>query len=332
MSAETMEWLNTQTLIGFTSKRGNAWHYDETKQGDEPNHYPDAIPVEDVRRRLFNWTPVKTPIQFYFNGELRTSERRIVILRSDTGADLGMFKDGYEPHDYNSWLVENVETILDDSLAIGSAGLLRGGAVAWVSVEVPENITTPEGVEFRPNLLATTSFDGTIATTYKRCITNVVCDNTMAAGLGEAGQSYKLKHTKYSAMKLLEARDAVAIIHSVADDFAAEVKALCETTVTDKQFSAFLDSLVPVPEDEGRGRTMAENKRDELKSLYANDTRVSPWAGTAYGVLQMVNTFTHHGGIVRGASRQERNMLRAINGGVDKLDKSTIETLTAVLA
>jgi Domain of unknown function (DUF932) len=89
---------------------------------------------------------------------------------------------------------------------------------------------------------------------------------------------------------------------------------------------------VPVPEDKGRGRTMAESKRDELKSLYANDNRVSPWAGTAYGVMQMVNTFTHHGGIVRGASRQERNMLRAVNGGVDKLDRDTVEKLTAVLA
>lgn len=27
MSAETLEWLNTQTLIGYTERRGNAWHY-----------------------------------------------------------------------------------------------------------------------------------------------------------------------------------------------------------------------------------------------------------------------------------------------------------------
>ena len=46
--------------------------------------------------------------------------------------------------------------ILDDDLSISSAGLLRGGAVAWVEVSVPESITTPEGVVFRPNLLATT--------------------------------------------------------------------------------------------------------------------------------------------------------------------------------
>lgn len=332
MSRETMEWLNTQVLVGFTTKRGDAWHFDELYQGDEPNHYPEAIPVSDVRRRLFNWEPLKVPAEYHFNGELRQSERRVLVLRSDTGVDLGAFKDGYEPHDYNKWLVESVESILDDSLAIGSAGLLKGGAVAWVSVEVPENIITPEGVEFRPNLLATTSFDGSIATTYKRVVTNVVCDNTMAAGLAEQGQVYRVKHTRYSGVKLMEARDALAVVHSIADDFMAEVKALCETTVSDAQWQAFLDELVPIPEQLGRSRTIAGGKHDQLKAIYNNDRRAAPWKGTAYGVMQAVNTFEHHVSTVRGATRKERNMLRAITGGADRLDQATIATLDRVLA
>jgi hypothetical protein len=35
-----------------------------------------------------------------------------------------------------------------------------------VSVEVPETITTSEGVAFRSNLLACTSHDGSLATTF----------------------------------------------------------------------------------------------------------------------------------------------------------------------
>ena len=42
---------------------------------------------------------------------------------------------------------------------------------------MPDKIATPDGVAFRPNLLATTSFDGSIATTYKRTVTITVCDN-----------------------------------------------------------------------------------------------------------------------------------------------------------
>ena len=45
MSKETQEWLNRNVLIGYTERRGNAWHYRASDQGDEPNHYPGAIPL-----------------------------------------------------------------------------------------------------------------------------------------------------------------------------------------------------------------------------------------------------------------------------------------------
>ena len=63
MSRETLTHLNTQTLIGYTSKRGQAWHYRADHQGSEPNHYEHAVPVADVRRRLFHWSPVEADIQ-----------------------------------------------------------------------------------------------------------------------------------------------------------------------------------------------------------------------------------------------------------------------------
>ena len=40
------------------------------------------------------------------------------------------------------------------------------------------------------------------------------------------------------------ARDALAMVHTLADDFAAEVAALCATTITPTQWAAFLDAHV----------------------------------------------------------------------------------------
>jgi hypothetical protein len=42
-------------------------------------------------------------------------------------------------------------------------------------------------------------------------------------------------------MRIAEAREALAVVHTIAEDFAAEVKQLCETTVTDKEWSRFLE-------------------------------------------------------------------------------------------
>jgi phage/plasmid-like protein (TIGR03299 family) len=169
MSRETLEWLSNNTLIGFTEKRGHAWHH---RAGDQ-NWYPGAIPVEDVRKRLFAWHAQERPIYVGGEGDPFTAQLNAyeipgskAIVRSDSGNVLGIFKDGYQPHQYDEWLLDNVATILDDSLQIGSAGLLKGGAVAWVSVEMPETLETVQGIRFRPFLLAATSFDGSVATTY----------------------------------------------------------------------------------------------------------------------------------------------------------------------
>jgi phage/plasmid-like protein (TIGR03299 family) len=334
MSKETLEWLNANTLIGFTAERGRAWHYRAAFQSGGGNHFPGAIPVDEVERRLFAWDAVESPVyvESPVSGGLAVAPGRKAIVRSDTGCVMGVFTDGYTPHPYREWLVRNVAMILDGDLGIGSAGLLRSGAVAWVSVEVPDSITTPEGVEFRPNLLATTSFDGSLATTYKRVVTNVVCDNTMAAGLAERGQRTRVRHSRHSHLKLAEARQALAVVHTIADDFAAEVAHLCATAVTDRQWREFLDAHAPVPDKPGRAHTLAEHKRDTLTRLWDHDARVSPWRGTAWGVVQAINTYTHHEGSVRGANRAERNMIRAVTDGVDQLDGGTVAALRRVLA
>jgi phage/plasmid-like protein (TIGR03299 family) len=259
MSQETSTWLNTRTLIGFTDQRGHAWHYRAADQGDEPNHYRGAVPVEDVARRLFGWDAVTAGVfAEYYNadGFIRlTDQTRKAVVRpagafgpDDAGAILGLFKDGYVIHQFREWLLGTVGSILDDGdLSIGSAGLLRGGAVAWVSVEVPDTITTPEGVRFRPNLLACTSHDGSLATTFQRVVTNVVCDNTMSAALAENGQRIKVRHSRHSRLRLAEARQALAIVHTIADDFTAQVAQLAATTVTDRQWAAFLDAHITRP-------------------------------------------------------------------------------------
>jgi phage/plasmid-like protein (TIGR03299 family) len=356
MSAETVVWLNTMTLQGFTDKRGNAWHYQPEAQGDEPNHYPGAIPVADVRRRLFYWQAAEGDVTSTVLTEdgvtTYTDESRKAIIRpartfgqDDPGAILGVFKSGYRGHAYARWLVDNVEKILDDGLSIGSAGLLRGGAVAWVQVELPDNVQTPEGVEFRPFLSAATSYDGSLASTYLTGARVVVCDNTLSAALGaKDAKSVRVRHSRNSLGRITEVRDALGIVYQVADSFAAEVKELCATTVTDQQWSAFLDAHAALTDEktgkakEGRGLTMATNKRDALDRLWSHDTRVSPWHGTAWGVVQAVNTFAHHDGPVGGtnsaertANRAERNMLRVVTGGVDALDQGTLDTLQKVL-
>jgi phage/plasmid-like protein (TIGR03299 family) len=346
MSAESAVWLNQNVLIGNTAQRGKAWHYREAMQGDEPNHYDGPIPLGDVQRRLFHWqaeprrVAVEVPAADFMEATHFADDGapmkwvvqtdRQGMVRSDDQTVMGLFKDGYKPHQYDEWLLQNVATILDDDLSISAAGLLRKGAQAWVEVSVPETMATPEGVSFRPNLLAVTSFDGSLATCYKRTVQLTVCDNTMRAALGEKGQQFKVKHSRNSLNRVSEVREALNIVHTMADDFAAQVAELCEWVVTDDEFVKIIEQLAPKTEDmAAAAKTRAENKQHALWQLWRTDERVQPWAGSAFGVVQAVNTYEHHVANVRGADRVERNMEKAVRGFFDDLDANTLALVGA---
>jgi hypothetical protein len=290
MSRETLEWLNCMTLIGdtevehsyesWTNAAGQAWHYRAAMQGEEPNHYPGAIPVEDVERRLFGWDPVSVSpmvasyVAMSADGvetvTISDGTRQMIVRPrgalgpEDPGAILGVFKAGYKVHAFREWLVRNIQSILDDTIHVSSAG---------------------------------------------------------------------------------EAREALAVsfaaeaIDEAAQAFSAEVAKLTNTTVSDTQWAAFLDAheLTTLTDAKGAAKekaskTHAMNRRAEFEQLYRYDERCKAWQGTAFGVLQTVNTHAAHVRTVRGMSRALRNADMMVTGGVDKLDNATLSTLDAVLA
>ena len=349
MSAETSLWLNTQTLIGMTAERGYAWHYRKEDQGEKSNHYDGAIPVGDVAERLFHWDAVKVPVLAEFPADITEATGlnadgipvaakpvpgMVAIARSDNQHVFKVFTDGYEPHQYREWLLGAVSNILGDTLKITSAGLLKQGGQAWVEVSVPETLHDEvTGFEYRPNLLAATSLDGSLSTTYGRTITATVCDNTMAIALGQArSQQVKIKHSRYSNLRIDEARSALSLIEETADEFTASLHELTQQTVTDRQWFRFLDAWQPVPEEKGRAHAIATRQRDELTTMYRHDARANTWKGTAFGVIQAVNTWAHHQATVKGATRAERNAEGAITGKFDKLDRAVYDALQGVLA
>lgn len=353
MSLETQEWLDTQVLVGCTDTRGNAWHW---RRGND-NHYPAGIPVEDVRRRLFNFTVDAHPVAFIVPCDIsdprmsgldddgspfrlvKSAQGRVGQLRSDTDFDLGVFGDGYRGHAYGEWLIENVQSMLGEGLVIGSAGLLRNGAVAWVQVEMPENMMTPSGERFRPFLMAFTSFDGSLATGYKLLFQRIVCDNTMTIGLQEYAPTWRTRHTAHSQFRSEDARATLGVraLEKAAAAFTVRAEEMINTPVTDEQWGALIfeifgqrdtnGKLIPESQWSPVVQTRFSNKRAAVQGLWVDDERVAPFKGTAWGVLQAFSTHDLHIGTVRGKPRQERNMLAAVNNGL--IDDRVLKAMSA---
>src|SRR5262245_36403521 len=312
MSRESREWLNQNTLIGYTADRdkyaGNGWMV----KGQDGNqgwwHLPGytggfegPIPIDAVLNRLFYWEPVvgeltvRIPVDeveladginddgtYYCN---KIVPGRKAIIRPDTEDVLGIFmgdpgdsSKGYQPHFHERWLIENVATLLDQSrgeLGIATAGQLKLGAQAYVSIELPETIVTAAGFPLRSNIIAMTSFDGSLATTYKAGAEAPLCDNSLFVFVAGVLYRVKIKHSSKSLGRIGEVRDALGIIYENSQAMVTFLDQCAETVVTDNQFQQIVDQLAPVPERQieagkvknQRAITVAEGKQGELMTL-----------------------------------------------------------------
>lgn len=346
MGTETSQWYNTNILVGYEDQRGKAWHYKASEQGEESNHYAGAVPVEDIRRRIFNYTAESAPVFMRvpatiedFDGvdddgkpyKMVQLDDRQAIYHSNTLECFNIFKDSYKSHQFET-LITMAENLIDDDINVGSAGILKGGAIGWLSIEQPESVEVLEGFSIRPHLLLTTSHNGTLATTIKPVTTFVVCDNTHVAALSEDGNQFKARHSKYSDMRISTVQEALGFVHRMTDTLTEELSRLSEWKVSDEQWRKVVDQLAPMPDVNEVTPTVftkAQNKRNAIFGLYKEDARVAPWAGSALGVLQAFNTYNHHFGTTV-EKRTERNMMNVLNGKTEQADSRVLKALASV--
>ncbi len=346
MSQETMEWLNTMTRIGDTDRRGMAWH---ARKG-ATNHYPGAIPTEDVRELFRPFEPITVPLYYGVENpedgdvsvsseNLLTSHQAIVPV-SDPRTILSVVGSDYVAHGYEEWLADTLSNLVDGDVHFSSAGLLEKGAVGWAELSVDENRRAAD-FEFKPQILAFTSVNGRYATTFKNTVQAVVCDNTLRMAARENGEQVKVKHTKNSRFKLQSARDALGIIIGTGDAMVAEIESLATRKVSGEEWNKILQELIPTKGKEGAeltpaAVTKATNLQEKLGDLWAHDERVAPWKGTALGVVQAFNTYAHHVKPVRTRDgvqtiRPARNMASVMDGTLDRETRTVLDAIDKVL-
>jgi|688.fasta_scaffold07683_19 phage/plasmid-like protein (TIGR03299 family) len=353
MSAETLEWLNANVMYGFAHHRTNWGAGTSFSNGQRPwfadsNYkflYPDAIPVEDVINNLFHWEPVEQIPHFAIPCDMATADgidtsghpfrwvtdtRRKAIMRPDTNEVFGYFgASSYKVHSYGEWLIDNVATMLDaGEIGISSAGLLRGGGQAWVSIELPDDIEVEGAGHIRPCIIAATSLDGSLATTYATRIMRPECDNSLRLSLAASGGTLRVKHSSRSLTRINDARQALGIVYQIGEQATEWFDMLASVDITDQQFNEIVRTLAPVPNPDvvdgkvknQRAITIATNKQVELHDLWAHDHRAAPWNGTLAGAYHAVSTWQQHM-LPQDDVQIRRLMVGTVTGTYDKAEQ-----------
>lgn len=340
MSKETLSWLNDNVRYGFTSERGPAWWAAEDYMSNG-SHFDLAVP-DDVVYRLFDVRLVSGPSTSVFTdskGERvpvndLTRQQIIRILTdedgNESGETLGVFKQGYKIHGYNEWINAAMRNITDSQLETACAALLRKGAVAFHQVKLPGTHEV-NGFPFTPYFTGATSADGTVASTWFTGVDAAWCDNSFEMARKNAQTRVSVKHTKNSPDRLADVRDELGLVVKAGEDFAQMADEYMNVEVSAKDFQLWLDEMIPVPDNKGRGQTIALNKREAYEDMYATDPMVAPVAGTKFGLLQLDNTWRTHKQTVKGANRMERNLLKMVDGTTADDDAKALAALDKVL-
>ena len=316
-----------------------------------------------------DWKILRSKVRYFADRDGK-DQREIpdahVLMRSDTGADLGIVSDKYK----TVQPAQVLQFFHDLSVSLGvkleTAGTLFGGKKFYATANLGESFTFASGDTVKGYLLLATSCDGSAKTTARHVLTRVVCNNTLGAAMSEKNKHVvNLSHrTTFDADKI-KAQLGVAQIREVAE----ACESLTQVRMSDDKAQDFVRNLLR-PEDAAKklvtiAETQAEVNRilaaatssADIAALIASrpltlkdieDTKRAPKGeaeilrlfrgaalgssiagvrGTAWGMLNAVTEYVDHRASAKTDSHRIQSAL--FNGG-DEMKTSAFEQLLAM--
>lgn len=247
------------------------------------------------------------------NGNLADFAERRVLYRDDTKAPLSVVSKDYNIVQPGEILDFVAQCVKHAGFQMEVAGSLMGGRKVWALARVNDGEAVVGHDVVRPYILAATSFDSTLSSTFKFTAIRVVCDNTitMAAGgrdvagggqtesdttEGPVVQCVRVPHS--AKPNFDEIRSQLGIVFTAWERFLVDARLLAGAQVSDAFAAEFFKTLLAKERtEEARkeaeaGRTFAKLMaiaKGELPSATLPEAR-----GTLWGILNACSWYTDH--------------------------------------
>lgn len=324
-----------ETAMFCVGDRAAAWHH-LGQRTESATTWEQAMKLAHL-----DW---KVVLKDMFSRDLEGNVSKIdgyksVWRENGKSIQLGVVGDTYSP-------IQNLQAFnfIDDLLEAQngahyeSAGALGNGERIWVMARVPGADIQIAGTDDKSlsYLLVATSHDGSLSYLARLTSIRVVCQNTLSIALNQAGNVFKVKHTKNADARLATAKETMQGFAKDAKDLNEKLNALATRKMTKDSMTAILERLFPNGKKEEKHNTRRENVlADVLKMYEVNDNDVFPTIrGTAYNLLNAVTEWTDH---IRGFRQTEsrkgmnESQIRAENAMFGTGDKLKTEALEVIL-
>jgi phage/plasmid-like protein (TIGR03299 family) len=316
MTAENEVLDGDQIAFAYNAANGNPWHgmgtplkgYATLEEMLEASHCDREVTLEPLYVTLEGGTRLVVPDKraAVLRGKTIATPDPTVGIRTITIPDkiVGVHSDNYNSHQHRD-VGALAEVALDiynstsDGAHWDTMGMLCDGAVFFASLILPDGVIDPMGIadKVERRFTVLTSHNGTLPTQAGGNAIRPVCNNTLTAarhGMKRGGtRMFSIKHTSRSEDRI---KTMIAAVDNERDwwtHFTEQAEALLrvQDNPNSDTFRQVLDQFVPLPDELGRGLTLAENKRNDLWQIYTSDTNAGRFGKNGWSIY---NTFAEY--------------------------------------
>lgn len=334
--SHNLEQFEDGTAAFFTA-REVAWH----KLGTVTT---DALTAEDALKTAYlDWqvfkseNPVSTMVPMLGNSAMEensmeeiTFEDKFMTYRyhpkTQKADALGVVGSRYTPVQ-NSEAFSLLNYIADESGAVfETAGSLNSGRKVFMTMKLPNQMTIGGVDAIDMYLMAWNTHDGTSSFNLLTTPIRVVCQNTLSMAINGAKSSFALRHTTNVQGKVQEAREALQLAWQYTDAFAIEAEELLAQKLSTNDYAKIVEKLIPIDETVDRKRSLAEEARGALMSLWNAPTQENV-AGTKWAAWNAVVEYADWAKPVRGNNADVKRAERIVTGAGDAFKNKALQLI-----
>lgn len=265
------------------------------------------------------------------------------VKRSDNGKHLGVVGKDYATVQ-NDALFQYLQSLgeFDLELQVETAGALGQGEIVWALAKVPALSLSLGNDKVETYLTLVNGHTGNKALSIFDGSVRIVCANTMALAMqgrkGAKGLSkgWNLKHTSNIEDRISQTRAAIQHIIAAHAETKVVYSRLADLPGSWEQVEEMAKVLWgAIPTEEGRGRTIAMNRMQDLATIWNSPTiKGVETAGSLWSVLNTVTEWCEHFATFKGGtySSQENKFITNIIGGTAASNKEEAYTYALKLA
>lgn len=274
---------------------------------------PELMTIEEALSLSgSDYKVAKDPVYRERNGQIVAIPDQYVTVNEDNGEVLGMVGSKYEVFQTKDRL-EPFRPILDDRIA--TCGALGNGERFWVlALADNEGWEVVPGCKLDSYFLLTGSHDGSLSTECRHTEIAVVCQNTFNQALSGKQANISIRTTAGAPMRLAEAAKIMADHKAYLQETHQAYSRFADFRVDDWAVEQYLSALVgdPTALAEGRGRTICQNRREEILNLYEGrgmGSMLEGVAGTAMGLWMAASEYADYKFPQRGGQDRSNSIM-----------------------